>query len=264
LSYLWNVSGSILSRPAREVLSLLVADDKKNYEKIEREFGDDLKLLDDALALYIESIQGAYRVQEKWRNKPSAEAPIILFSSVLNILLLIRHSILLGYFPETPTLFRNCHERITRGYLFWLNESEAKDYLSGKKLSQIDIDKRLSAALEPRDDKEKEIYSELRKTYRHESELSHPNLSSFKLRYGDSEITTLKEKVISSPVWGGILFDELVKPVVYSAIQITIRAISIIKLIFVESSGSYEKEFEEIFRKYRHYIETIKPKNVDK
>jgi hypothetical protein len=59
------VSGSILSRPAREVLSLLVADDKKNYEKIEREFGDDLKLLDDALALYIESIQGAYRVQEK-------------------------------------------------------------------------------------------------------------------------------------------------------------------------------------------------------
>ncbi len=257
---IWHMSGSFLSRPAREVLSALISDDKKNYEKTEQQFGDDLKLLDDSLVLYITSIQGAYSLQLKWRNQSTFEAPILMFSSVLNYLLLIRHSILLGYFPETPTLFRSCHERITRGYLFWLNKSEADRYLSGKKRKQEEIDDKLSAALAPRGSEEQEIYRELRRVYYHESEMSHPNLSSFKMRYGDLESVKLKDRVIDSPTLGGILSNVLIRPIVYSALQITLRAISIIKLIFVESSGSYESDYKAIYGRYEDYIQSIKPK----
>ncbi|MGD9143441.1 MAG: hypothetical protein PVG61_06320, partial [Dehalococcoidia bacterium] len=102
---LWHISGSLTLHPARGVLVSLITDDKKNYKKAEQQFSDDLKLLDDSLVLYVNSIQGAYSTQQKWRNQSTFEAPIIMFSSVLNYLLLIRHSILLGYFPEIPTLF---------------------------------------------------------------------------------------------------------------------------------------------------------------
>jgi hypothetical protein len=259
MSEVWHLSGSIMSHTAKEILASLITDDKKNYEKIEKEFGDDLSLLDDALVLYITSIQGAYSEMEKWKNQPTFVAPIILFSSVLNILLLIRHSILLGYFPETPTLFRNCHEQITRGYLFWLNESEANRYLAGKERRQEEIDDKLSSLLEPRGTEEKEIYNALRQLYKHQSELSHPNLSSLKLRYGDLATDQLKDKIINMPVWGGMLSNDLIKPVIYSAFQTTLRAISIIKLIFIESSGSYEKEYKNIYSKYEAYIQAIKP-----
>ncbi len=255
---IWHMSGSLLSRSAKEVLSALISDDKKNYEKADQQFGDDLKLLDDSLVLCIKTIQGAYSVQQKWRNKSTFEAPIIMFSSVLNYLLLIRHSILLGYFPETPMLFRSCHERITRGYLFWLNESEADRYLSGKKRKQEEIDNKLSLALASRSSEEKEIYCKLRRVYSHESEMSHPNLSSLKMRYGDLEAEKLKDKAIDYPIWGGILSDVLVRPIVYSALQITLYAVSIIKLIFVESSGSYEADYKAIYDKYTDYIQSIK------
>lgn len=194
---------------------------------------------------------------EKWKNKSTFEAPIILFSSVLNILLLIRHAMLLGYFPEIPTLFRSCHERITRGYLFWLNETEADRFLSGKTRKQQMIDDKLSAALEPREVEEKNVYSALRGQYTHQSEMSHANLSSFILRYGNLPAQELKEKIIDSPIWGGILFDDLLKPIVYSSLQITLSAISIIKIIFVESSGSYEEDYNRIYEKYKVYISSI-------
>ena len=110
---------------------------------------------------------------------------------------------------------------------------------------------------------EKEIYHELRRIYKHQSELSHPNLSSFKMRYGDLETDQLKNRVIDFPVWGGILSNDLIKPIIFTALQITLRAISIIKLIFIESSGSYEEEHKAIYEKYDAYIQSIKPKFDD-
>lgn len=261
MNKIWHIRGSLLSVSSKEVLSSLISDDKKNYEKIEKEFNDDLKILDDALTLYIKSMQGAYSVQETWRNQSKFEAPIIMFSSVLNFLLLIRHSILLGYFPETPTLFRSCNERITRGYLFWQNEDEAKKYLYGEKIEQKEVDERLSTVLAQRSSEEKEIYSALRGLYGHESKMSHPNLESFKLRYGDLADDKLKESIINTTIWGGLLSDDLIKPVIYSALQITLRAISILRLIFVDSSGSYEKEYTVILDKYKGYLESVRPKS---
>lgn len=260
MTEIWHLSGSLVSHLPKEILSSLISDDKKNYEKSEQEFKKDIGLLDDALVLYISAIQGAYSVKEQWQNQSTFEAPIILFSSVLNNLLLIRHAILLGYFPETSTLFRNCHERITRGYLFWLNESEATRFLSGKRRKQEEIDDKLTALMEPREKKERETYTLLREQYKHQSEMSHPDLSSFKLRYGDLETEKLREKVLDSPLLGGFLSDDLVKPVVYNALQITLSAISIIKLIFVESSGSYEADYKAIYGRYKDYIQSIKPK----
>ncbi|MBI2980311.1 MAG: hypothetical protein HYY41_05765, partial [Chloroflexi bacterium] len=262
MTEVWHISSSLLSQPAKEVLSALISDDKKNYEKAEQEFSDDLKLLDDALALYISAIQGAYTVKERWQHQSTTEAPIILLSSVLNILLLIRHAILLGYFSETPALFRNCHERITRSYLFWLNESEASRFLSGKPRTQEEIDDKLSALGEPKEKGKRAAYIALRKQYKHQSEMTHPTLASFKFRYGDIEPDKLKEKILDSPILGGFLSNDLFKPVVYSALQITLFAISIIKLIFVDSSGSYEDDYKKILEQYNEWIKKISPKMV--
>ena len=255
---IWHLSGSLLSNPT-DILSSLISDDKKNYERAEQKFNEDIGLLDKALVLYIAALQGVYRVKERWQNQPTFEAPIILFSSVLNILLLIRHAILLGYFSETPTLFRNCHESITRGYLFWLNVSEANRFLSGKTRRQEEIDAKLSSLEEPKEKEERKAYTALRQQYKRQSELSHPNLASYKLRYGDLETEKLREKILSSPLWGGFLTDDLVKPVIYSALQLTLSAISIIKSIFIDSSGSYEADYKAIFEKYKDYIQAIKP-----
>jgi hypothetical protein len=260
MSDIWYLRGSFTSHPVREILPSLLSDDKKNYERAEQQFRDDLKLLDDSLILYLEIIQGAYAVKEKWINKPTFEAPMIMFSTTLNYLLLIRHSLLLGYFREAPTLFRSCHERITRGYLFWLDESEAKYYLSGGRRKQEKIDKKLSVALEPRDSHSKDIFMSLRELYNHESEQCHPNLTSLKMTYGDLEPDKLKNLAIEVPIWGGILSDNLIKPIIFTAIQIILRAISVLKLIYVESSGLHETDFKKIEAQYKLFIQSEKSK----
>ena len=256
MSEIWHLSGSMLSKPT-DVLSSLISADKKNYEKVEKEFNEDIGLLDEALILYISAIEGIYSVKERWQNKSTFEAPIILFSSVLNILLLIRHVVLLGYFPETPTLFRIIHESMTRAYLFWLNESEANRFLSGKTRKQEKIDDKLSALGGPKKKEERKAYKALRQSYKRQSGMSHASLASNKFRYGDLETEKLREKILTSPIWGGILTDDLVKPVVFTALQTTLNAISIIKSIFIYSSGSFEDDYKKMLEKCNEYIKNI-------
>jgi hypothetical protein len=254
---IWHLHGSILSYPAKDVLSSLISDDKINYEKSEEIFGKYIELLDSALELYISIIQGAYSIKTEWQGKSTLEAPLILFSSILNNLFLIRHAILLGYFSETPTLFRNCYERITRGYLFWLNESEAMRFLSGKRRGQKEIDDKLSQIMKSEKEERIKLFQLLRDEYKRLSESSHPDLLSFKSRYGDLDLKQLKDTIIHSPLWGGFHTDELGKPIIYIAVQLILNALRILKLIFVESSGSHEQDYQKIFQQYEEYVKTF-------
>lgn len=74
-------------------------------------------MLDRAIALHIEALQGAHKILDDWKAKPNLKAAIAMAGSALNYILIARHGIQLGYYPEARDLLTGCHECITRCYL---------------------------------------------------------------------------------------------------------------------------------------------------
>ena len=142
----WHVRNDFLTSAPRNVVRGTSDDDKKNYARAELELSKEVALLDDALALFITSLQGSHRNLDDWKDNISVKVAVAMANSALNYLLLARHSVMFGYFPECRDLLRSCHERITRCYLFFADVNEVKKFLSGKKLSdkseQLYVDKK--------------------------------------------------------------------------------------------------------------------------
>jgi hypothetical protein len=51
--------------PARDVLKNILRDDRSNFERAESELAEDIKLLNDAIVLYMEALRSAYRLIDK-------------------------------------------------------------------------------------------------------------------------------------------------------------------------------------------------------
>jgi hypothetical protein len=66
--YIWHLTNDFNKLPPRDVLKNILGDDRKNYDRAESELGEDIRLLDDAITLYIESLQAAYRQISKERG----------------------------------------------------------------------------------------------------------------------------------------------------------------------------------------------------
>lgn len=64
---MWYLTDNFNKLPAKDVLKNVLGDDKRNYERAELELIEDIKLLDGAITLYIESLQAAYRLTEHTR-----------------------------------------------------------------------------------------------------------------------------------------------------------------------------------------------------
>jgi len=73
---IWHLTDGFNKLPARDVLKNIVRDDRKNYDRAELELGEDIKLLDYAIILYMESLQAAYRLVDKWKSNVSNRAPM--------------------------------------------------------------------------------------------------------------------------------------------------------------------------------------------
>jgi hypothetical protein len=58
----WYFNDDFNKLPAKDVLRGILRDDKKNYDKAEVELGEEIMLLDNAIILYIESLQAAYHL----------------------------------------------------------------------------------------------------------------------------------------------------------------------------------------------------------
>jgi len=89
---IWHLTDDFIKLPARDVLKNIIRDDRKNYDRAELELGEDIQLMDDAIVLYIESLQAAYLLIDKWRSNDSNRAAIAMLVSTLNYILLARHS----------------------------------------------------------------------------------------------------------------------------------------------------------------------------
>jgi hypothetical protein len=141
---IWHLTNDFLKLPAREVLKNILRDDKRNYDRAVSELSEDIKLLDDTIVLYAEVLQAAFRIIDKWKNNNSNRAAMAMLISNLNYILLARHGILLGYFPEVRDLLRSCYERTSRCYLFFYSKEFAGRFLSGKQIKQYIVDEELS------------------------------------------------------------------------------------------------------------------------
>jgi len=237
----WHIRNDLTKVSSKDALDGIVKDDKANYHVAESALAEDIQLLDDAIALYIEPLQEAYRRIDEWKGKTSLQASIAMAESILNYVLLARHSILLGYYPEARDLLRGCYERTTRCYLFFIDEGQANRFLGGKKISQEEVDRKLNALWSQ--GKDKTFYEELRSYYRALSQDIHPNLRSFQARYGD---VNLKEEVGLKPILGGIMSPALGRVVILRLLQCVLSALKIIGVIFKEQSGTWEKEYKRI------------------
>jgi hypothetical protein len=219
----------------------ILGDDKKNYKRAESELSVEVSLLDDALTLYVTSLQGGYRSLDEWKDNVSVKAAVAMANSTLNYLLLARHAVLLGYFAEARNLLRGCHERMTRCYLFYADKNEAQRFFSGKQIDQKDVDQRLATIWKGND-----VHGTLREMYRSQSSLVHPNLDSLSARTDGPESEELSERVVKYPLFGGLLSSDLGKPILFTVIQSILFALSVIRVIFVETSGDWDKEYAKI------------------
>lgn len=242
---IWHLTDDFIKLPARDTLKNILGDDRKNSERAESELAEDIKLLDDAIVLYMEALQAAYRLIDEWKDNNSNRAAIAMLTSTLNYILLARHGILLGYYPEVRDLLRSCYERITRGYLFFYSKEYADNFLSGGKIKQYEVDKELSR-LEKSPHKEKELLTGLRQYYGFFSDVAHPNLKSFEARYGEK---ALGERVGLEYLLGGVISSEIGHVTVIRILQTVLSALRILGVILPEKSGSWDKNYQQISRR---------------
>ncbi|MEK7353558.1 MAG: hypothetical protein AABZ77_03515 [Chloroflexota bacterium] len=251
----WHVHSNFLTSDPRQLVGGIFDDDKKNYERAKTELSNEVILLDDALILFVTSLQGGYRNAQQWEDNISVKAATAMANSTLNYLLLARYAVLLGYFPEARDLLRSCHERITRGYLFFVDKDKAQKFLSGKEIPQRDVDNRIATLLKVDEDLRKMI----RYSYTYQSSLVHPNLESLSVRTAGSSSEELKERIVKYPIFGGLLPTGIGKPSLYAVIQMALFASKVIGIMFEETSGTWKKEYNRILKRYETFLELANP-----
>ncbi len=239
---IWHLSDDFDKLPARDVLKNILRDDRKNYDRAESELSEDIKLLDDAIILYMESLRAAYQFVDKWKGNDSTRAAIAMLVSTLNYILLARHGILLGYYPEVQDLLRSCYERTSRVYVFFHNEIFARKFLKGKQISQSAVDKEISK-IEEDTSKRDELLDNLRKYYGFMSDVAHPNLKSFVARYGEKD---LGERVGLAFIIGGVMGSKLGHVEIIRIVQTVLSALRILGIIIHDETGSWDKEYQII------------------
>lgn len=234
---IWHIDNAFSKLPSREALERILADDLANYDKAQSDLREEIQLLDDGIALYVESIQAAYKEKDQWIEKPALRAAIGMAVTALNYILLARHSILLGYYPEARGLLRSCHEAITRCYLFSVDDSEAKRFLSGEEIWQKDVDTKLGKIFQ--EENGDRIRKELRIYYGDQSKDAHPNIESLRARVLDPTFGV-------PHVIGGFLSTSLGRAVVAVLIKSVVSALHILSAIVREQTGKWGEDYAKV------------------
>lgn len=204
---IWHYDGKLIDESPEKAIQKIVVADLDNYSQANSELAEQIKLLDDFLALHFVLLQQAVRRLDEWKRDPRKHAAFAMSSSTHNYLLLIRHAVLLGYYQEARGLFRDCHERFTRCLLFSYDLHEAERFLAGKDVSQRDVDKKLAEYLTNSNDENAEVFKYLRQDYTDQSWNVHPFLQSFRARTDvqTESLEELSEKVGINTIYGGVL-----------------------------------------------------------
>ncbi len=250
---IWHLTNDFLKLSAADVFKHILRDDKNNYNRSESEL-DVIKLLDSAIILYVESLQAAYRLVDKWENNISNQAAMALLGATLNYILLARHGVLLGYYPEVRDLLRSCFERISSCCVFFHDENFARRFLSGEEIRPSKIREELSK-LEQDPDKSRELHGRLGKYYKSLCKVVHPNLKSFQIRYGGKD---LDERVGLDYMFGGLQSLKVGNAAILGVLQIVLSALHMFRAIVHEESGAWETEYQKISQKCDEMVTRLK------
>lgn len=253
---MWHLTDDFLELPARDVLKNILRDDRRNYDRAVSELSEDIKLLDNAIVLYAEVLQAAFHLVDKWKSNDSNRAAMAMLISTFNYILLARHGILLGYYPEVRDLLRSCYERTSRCYLFFYSKKFAGRFLSGKQIKQYIVDEELSK-LEEDSDKRVVLHEGLRRYYKFMSGVAHPNLKSFEARYGQKD---LDKRVGLEVRFGGLMSSIFGRVAIIRIIQTVLSALRILGVMFHEESGRWDKEYQQISKRCDEMIDNLSAK----
>jgi hypothetical protein len=250
---IWYVRSGFTKFPAKDVLEKTLEDDRKNYDRATSEIKQEIQILDEAIILFIKSLQVVYIQMDKWKINNSIRASVAMLTSILNYILVARHMVLFGYFPEVQEIIRSCYERTSRGYLFFYSLEYADKFLSGEQIKQKTVDDELSK-LEKDPAKKSELYRGLRQYYGHISEVTHPNLKSFEYRYWSKD---LGSTVGLDCVFGGVMSSQLGYIVITRVLQTTLSALRLFKVIITVESGEWDTRFEALNKKCKEMVAKI-------
>ena len=250
---IWYISSGFTKFPAKDVFEKTLADDKKNYDKATSELKQEIQTLDEAIIFFIQSLQVVYIQVDKWKTNISSRASIAMLTSILNYIVVARHMVLLGYFPEVQEIIRSCYERTSRGYLFFYSLEYANKFLSGEQIRQKTVDDELSK-LEKDPARKSELYRGLRQYYGHISEIAHPNLKSFEYRYWSKDLAST---VGLDCVFGGVMSSQLGCIVIARVLQTALSALRLFKVIITVESGEWETRFEALHKKCKEMVDKI-------
>ena len=250
---IWYLRSDFTKFPPKDILEKILEDDKKNYDRATSEIKQEIQILDEAIILFIKSLQVVYIQMDKWKTNNSTRASIAMLTSILNYILVARHMVLFGYFPEVQEILRSCYERTARGYLFFYSLKYANKFLSGERIHPITVDEELSK-LEKDPAKKSELYMGLRQYYGYLSEIAHPNLKSFEYRYGSKD---LSGRVGLDCVFGGVMSSERGYIVITRILQTTLSALRLFKAIITVESGEWDTRFEALKKKRDELLDKI-------
>ena len=252
-----NVNGGLLSKSPKGALEQLIKEDEANYERAKAELAHTIDMLDRAIALYIEALQGAYKVLDDWKAKPNLKAAMAMAGSALNYILLARHGILLGYYPEARDLLRGCHERITRCYLFLADDEATARFFAGEQIKQVEVDEKLAELLADGGDKQ-DVYSKLRESYKSSSEVVHPNIKSLVLRTLLPEGADFQEHIGIDTTYGGVMSSKFGETVVLSILSSVRFALKVVGAVAEEGTGKWKGDVDRVEEEADALLEQLK------
>lgn len=254
----WNIRQDFLKASPEDVLNGVIGDDRNNYDTATEAHKDYLEIVDNLLVFYISVLQEFFRNLERWQNDDKIRSAVEMLSSAFNFLLLARHAVLLGYYPEVQGILRDAHERYTRVPVFLLTPNMAKQFLAGKEIKQAEIDRALAKVLEKDDAQVLQVQKRLREHYGYQSTEVHPNLtsSSTLLRHPSVKLSSQMDeearRVVGRDATVGGLMGPQVGHLVLMSLSSSLMIASIVSFRALEASGIADSP-----KHLRSYQETI-------
>lgn len=252
---IWHFHIDFLETPASEVVKRHWADDELNRERSLTTFKDELDLVDQGLALYIEPVQAALKNHTALEDDFSLRASIAMLEHAFNSFLAWRHLLALGYLAEGNLFRRSVYESLCQAMVFKSNESFATKFYEGKEIPARDIRKKISLLLADEEKNQDAVLSIFKEAYANLSSGAHPTLASFALRTGarSSDYERLKMVVPENVVIGGLLNDDIGRAVWLAFARDVASALTVVGSVITEGTGGWDKDSQE----YRKTVEKL-------
>jgi len=201
-------------------------------------------LFEKALKLQLEALSFAGENVSQWSL--SDKVIVAMAARVFNHLRASMKLLLSGYWVESLVLQRSAHETMSRELYFYFNPQQTEQFFEGKQIKQEEVDKKLAQKFADDGNSEtiKEIYGDLRKSYKRSSEHSHPNLLAVQLQ----TFSDTKEDIGSKSVLGPFLHQDIAALHFAGLIALAFSATSILARVacLYQATEAWHEQYKEL------------------